>query len=91
MANIEERLSLENAVKKALAKERAERGLVDEPVSNVRYIANLIINKNVHVVNETDLDTFLQFVLMYKKSFPNVPMRIYTYTELQSDQSTKAV
>lgn len=91
MASIEERMSLDAAVKKALEKERAERGLVDEPVSDTTYIAQLVINGKLHMVKNTDYRTFMHFALKYKKAFPNIPMHLYTYTELQSDQGAKVV
>lgn len=91
MASIEERMSLDNAVKKALAKEREERGLTDEPISYTTYVAHLMINGNLTEIKNKDLDTFLAFARKYQKAFPRIPMYLYTYTELQSDQSTKVV
>ena len=87
MPTIEENHSLNVAIQKALAKERAERGIVDEPVSNTTYIAQLVINGKLKMVKNTDLEIFLQFASKYKTAFPNIPMHLYTYTELQSDQS----
>jgi hypothetical protein len=91
MPSIEEHHSFDAAVKKALAKERAERGIVDEPVSHTTYIAQLVINGKLKMIKNTDLEIFTKTASMYKTAFPNIPMHLYTYTELQSDQSAKVV
>jgi hypothetical protein len=91
MASIEERMSLDAAVKKALAKERAERGLTNEPVSRITFTALLDLPGGMHKVENTDLTAFLIFARKYLQRFPNVPMHLFTNTELESDQSNEVI
>lgn len=90
-ATPEEQLGLQRAIDAALAKERRERGITDEVEQQVLYICVLSIAHRTKTYSNKNLEAFIQYCETIKKSFPKIPMHIFTYTELQSDQSTKTV
>jgi hypothetical protein len=81
-ATAEEYQGFQRAVALALAKER-QKVKEQAPTEVVRYIAQFMIAGKPKKVENTDFDVFEQIILQYSKSFPNVPINLFSYTELK--------
>lgn len=71
---------LHEAVERALAKERAEKGLTGDEVE-VTFVAKIRIITKVKVIKERDVNAFIAIVYSIQKKFPNIPIDITTETE----------
>lgn len=71
---------LHAAVEKALAKERAERGLTGNE-KQITYVANIRILNKIKTIRENDVNLFIGLVYTIQRQFPCVPIDLYTITE----------
>jgi hypothetical protein len=81
-ATAEEYQGFQRAVAKALAKER-EKLKEREPKERVEYIATFTIGGKVRSVKNTDFAVFEGIVMGYSRSFPNIPINLFSYTEMR--------
>ncbi len=72
------------AIDRALRLEREAKGIIDEPVANVLYIAHFTIGKKLKTVQDTDVTAFIAHVKSVQASFPMLPVSIYTYTDVEA-------
>ena len=81
-ATVSEQQGLQRAIAAALEKERKERGIVEIDQEHTLYIGVLIIGDKQKLFKERDVNVFIRFCEVYQKSFPDVPLNIFTYSEL---------